>query len=426
MRRLSGLFAALVLTSACSGVAVRPSPTATVTPGGPPTTHDASAASTSTTPSNAIPPGPPVAWIAPSGVPVAVTAINEESVEVLTPCGNSAVLTEGMPVYEVEVVIDPGHGGPIDTGAVGATGLAEKDINLQVSLALRDLLRERGISPLLTRTGDYPIPIRTRSAYSDIVGANALVSIHHNAPAAPASDIPGVEIFVRNGTPESARLGGLIYDRTMAAFGEFDVEWNRAPDAGVMTVLNSEGADAYGMVRLPEAPSALAELGYIANPAEAELFADPAYVPAAATAVADAIEAFLTSEESGSPLGEGRDFNPAGGVGQDQCIEPDLELDLYPDVVDVSVTGDDSSYTFDVTMSSPYDSPSRYADAWRIIGDDGQVYGVRELTHDHANEQPFTRSLSGVAIPGAVETVTIQGRDQTYGWGGGTVEVSVP
>ena len=59
----------------------------------------------------------------------------------------------------------------------------------------------------------------------------------------------------------------------------FDVEWHRAPDAGVMTVLNTDGEDAYGMVRLPDAPSALVELGYIANPAEAELYEDPAYVP---------------------------------------------------------------------------------------------------------------------------------------------------
>jgi hypothetical protein len=193
-----------------------------------------------------------------------------------------------------------------------------------------------------------------------------------------------------------------------------------------MTVLNSDGEDAYGMVRRPEAPSALAELGYIANPAEAELYANPQYVPTVATAVADAIEAFLSSEETVSPLVEGRDFNPAGGVGQDQCIEPDLELSLYPDVVDAAVTRDGGSYTFDVTVSSSYDSPERYADAWRIIGDDGNVYGMNELTHDHASEQPFTRSLAGVEVPDSVDSVTIEGRDLVYGWGGETFELMLP
>jgi N-acetylmuramoyl-L-alanine amidase len=335
-------------------------------------------------------------------------------------------VTDGTPIYEVDVIIDPGHGGPIDSGAVADSGLAEKEINLRVSLAVQELLADRGISSMLTRVGDYPIPIRTRSEYSDLVGARALVSIHHNAPQAPASETPGVEIFVKRNMTESARLGGLIYDRTMAVLGEFDVAWMRAPDAGVMTVLNSDGEDAYGMVRRPKAPSALVELGYIANPAEAELFARPDYVPTVATAVAGAVETFLTSEETGSPQVEGRDFDPAGGVGQDQCIEPDLELALYPDVVEASVVRDGGSFTFDVTISSPYDSSERYADAWRIVGDDGVVYGVREVTHDHSGEQPFTRSLAGVEIPESVDHVTIEGRDLVYGWGGGTFAATLP
>lgn len=427
MNRLEGLLAALLLISACAGVAVRPSPVATTTTSTRVATTlisgDSMPASTTST---SAPSGPPVAWIAPSGVAMAVTAANGGTVEVLTPCGDPAFLTEGTPVHEVDVVIDPGHGGPIDTGAIGENSLAEKDINLAVSVAIHDLLAERGTPPLLTRVGDYPVPIRTRAAYSDLVDARAIVSIHHNAPLAPASEIPGVEIFVQQDTPESARLGGLIYEKTMASLSEFDVEWARAPDAGVMTVINSEGEDAYGMVRRPEAPSALVELGYIANPTEARFFENPAYVPAVASAVTDAIEAFLGSDEVGSPLVEGRDFDPAAGVGQDQCIEPDLELSLYPDVVDVSVSRDAGSYDFDVTVSSPYDSPKRHADAWRVVGDDGQVYGVRELTHDHANEQPFTRSLSGVDIPESVDTVTVQARDLVYGWGGAVVEIGLP
>lgn len=357
---------------------------------------------------------------------MAVTTVNGETIEVLTPCGEPATMTAGTPVYEVDVVIDPGHGGPVDTGAVAPTGLAEKEINLQVSLAVHDTLSSRGIPALLTRTGDYPVPIGIRTAYANLVGARAVVSIHHNAPGAPASDIPGVEIFVQSETPESARLGGLIYDNSMTALSAFDVDWDRAPDAGVMTVLNGASEDAYGMVRLPDAPSALVELGYIANRAEAELFSDPEYVPAVAAALSDAVEAFLTTQETGAPLVEGRVFTPQRGVGRDQCIEPDLEASLYPDVVEASVTADDTAYEFVVTMSSPYDSPERYADAWRVIGDDGVVYGVRELLHDHAGEQPFTRSLGGVQIPNTVTSVRIQGRDQVYGWGGEEVAVTLP
>ena len=55
-----------------------------------------------------------------------------------------------------------------------------------------------------------------------------------------------------------------------------------------------------------------------------------------------------------------------------------------------------------------------------------RVDGVREFLHDHAGEQPFTRSLEGVAIPEGVETFTIEARYLVNGWGGATVEVALP
>lgn len=100
---------------------------------------------------------------------------------------------------------------------------------------------------------------------------------------------------------------------------------------------------------------------------------------------------------------------------------------MFPDVVNVeALKAADGSYTFDVTISSPYDTPERYADAWRVRSTDGTVYGVRELFHDHAGEQPFTRSLSGVEIPPDVETVVIEGRDLANGWGGTKMTVDLP
>ncbi|MGI9596604.1 MAG: hypothetical protein ACR2QK_10615, partial [Acidimicrobiales bacterium] len=85
----------------------------------------------------------------------------------------------------------------------------------------------------------------------------------------------------------------------------------------------------------------------------------------------------------------------------------------------------DGTWTFSATLSSPYDTPQRYADAWRVIGNDGEVYGIRELTHDHQSEQPFTRSQSGIEIPDDVEVVTVEGRDQLSGWGGAVVQVEL-
>lgn len=99
----------------------------------------------------------------------------------------------------------------------------------------------------------------------------------------------------------------------------------------------------------------------------------------------------------------------------------------FPDVVSAeAVLADDGTWTVSATLSSPYDTPERYADAWRVVGPDGTEYAVRVLTHDHASEQPFTRSQSGIAIPESVDVVTVEGRDLHNGWGGDTFELRLP
>lgn len=100
---------------------------------------------------------------------------------------------------------------------------------------------------------------------------------------------------------------------------------------------------------------------------------------------------------------------------------------LLPDVLAVELTRTgDGVYRVAVTLSSPYDTPERYADAWRVLAPDCSVLAVRILAHDHQFEQPFTRSLSGVEIPDEVLEITVQGRDQISGWGGATLTVPVP
>lgn len=99
----------------------------------------------------------------------------------------------------------------------------------------------------------------------------------------------------------------------------------------------------------------------------------------------------------------------------------------YPDVVAAKARpAAADAFDFDVTVSSPYDTAQRYADAFRVMGRDGAVYGERILLHDHADEQPFTRDLYGVRIPRAVKVVIVQARDKRFGYGGKTVEVVLP
>ena len=98
----------------------------------------------------------------------------------------------------------------------------------------------------------------------------------------------------------------------------------------------------------------------------------------------------------------------------------------FPDVVAAELEPAGDTWRLSATLSSPYDTPERYADAFRALAEDGTVLGVRELAHHHANEQPFTRSLTGLEIPDDVERITVEGRDLANGWGGATVDVEVP
>ncbi len=267
----------------------------------------------------------PLALISPSGVPVPILRTEGRLHTVLTPCGNERPLARGTPLFQTDVVIDPGHGGEYDTGATARSGLPEKDVNLRVALALQELLTDRGIASILTRTADYPSRLFVRARLADAVEAKLMVSIHHNAPNGFRSETPGTEVFIQRDSAESARLGGLLYQYTMDAYDNLEgVDWTAAGDAGVMTVLNPEGDDAYGIIRMPETPTALIELGYMSNPTEARLFSTDAYPYVAAHALARAIEAYLGTAEQGSGFGPGRTFRPLPGISANRCVDPDL------------------------------------------------------------------------------------------------------
>lgn len=74
------------------------------------------------------------------------------------------------------------------------------------------------------------------------------------------------------------------------------------------------------------------------------------------------------------------------------------------------------TWSFDVTLRHADTGWEHYADAWRVVGPDGTIYGTRTLVHPHVDEQPFTRSLSGVEIPAGVTQVSIEAHDNVHGW----------
>ncbi len=84
------------------------------------------------------------------------------------------------------------------------------------------------------------------------------------------------------------------------------------------------------------------------------------------------------------------------------------------------------TWRFDVTIRHGDTGWDHYADGWDILTPEGEVLGFRELLHPHVNEQPFTRSLSGVVLPAGLSEVVLRARCSQTGWSEPQYTVSIP
>ena len=87
-----------------------------------------------------------------------------------------------------------------------------------------------------------------------------------------------------------------------------------------------------------------------------------------------------------------------------------------PSVTAARAEADATGWRIDVTLAHPDTGWDHYADAWQVETPEGEVLGIRELAHPHVDEQPFTRSLSGVEVPEGLTSVAIRARCNVDGW----------
>jgi hypothetical protein len=83
------------------------------------------------------------------------------------------------------------------------------------------------------------------------------------------------------------------------------------------------------------------------------------------------------------------------------------------------------TWRFAVAVRHDDEGWDHYADRWIVTGPDGTVFGERVLLHPHENEQPFTRSQSGIAIPDTVSTVIVKAHDSLHEFGGAEITVDL-
>ena len=116
------------------------------------------------------------------------------------------------------------------------------------------------------------------------------------------------------------------------------------------------------------------------------------------------------------------------GLANDAPSEPVFETSLdYAQVEFVAVeVRPDGTLRVDVTVRHADDGWDHYADAWQLVDvETGEVLAERELLHPHVNEQPFTRSLSGVRLPEGTTSFVVRARCQVHGFGGREVRVDL-
>lgn len=96
-----------------------------------------------------------------------------------------------------------------------------------------------------------------------------------------------------------------------------------------------------------------------------------------------------------------------------------------PVVVDAQASGGGDIWTISVTLSHPDTGWDHYADGWQVLDSNENIIGFRTLAHPHVNEQPFTRSLSGVIIPADHNFVLIRARDNIGNWSAETFKIEI-
>ncbi|MBU3665788.1 MAG: N-acetylmuramoyl-L-alanine amidase [Chthoniobacterales bacterium] len=161
------------------------------------------------------------------------------------------------------VVVDAGHGG-IDKGARGVDGSLEKKYTLDTAKRIERGLRSKGYRVIMTRKGDYFVPLPTRAAISNRQRGAIFVSVHYND--APRSAPNGTETYYFNS--RSYPLAAHI-QRELAR-----ISYNR----GVKTA-------RFHVLRNNARPAVLVELGFLSNPTEARRIRSAGYRQRLADAV---------------------------------------------------------------------------------------------------------------------------------------------
>jgi N-acetylmuramoyl-L-alanine amidase len=228
------------------------------------------------------------------------------------------------------VVLDPGHGG-IDTGTRAPGGQAEKDIVLDFAKRLRERIESVGkYRVLMTRTDDTYIPLDDRVAIARKANASLFVSIHADSLPHGEGDAQGATVYTLSNKASDAEaaqvaekenkadviagvdlkgepddVAGILIDLAQRETKAFSMQFAHKLVAGLKGVarLHKEPLKSAGfrVLRDPDVPSVLVELGYVSNRDDLRLLMSHSWRDRTADSIAKAIDAYLSAHVASVP-----------------------------------------------------------------------------------------------------------------------------
>ena len=268
-------------------------------------------------PAAAAPPADPLAK-QKSEMP-AMAVVTPEAVAPVKPAAPKAVKPEV--VRMVTVALDPGHGGE-DPGAIGAAGTREKDIVLAIAKRLKFKIEEQpNMRVMLTRDGDYFVPLGTRVEKARKVQADLFVSIHADAFMKPSARGSSVFVLSERGATSSAarwlankenladsiggvnmkshdlQLASVLLDLSTTAQINDSMKLGKAvlSEIGGFARLHKASVEQAGfaVLKAPDIPSILIETAFISNPEEEAKLRDNGYQDQIASAIMKGIKNYF-------------------------------------------------------------------------------------------------------------------------------------
>ncbi len=225
------------------------------------------------------------------------------------------------------IVLDPGHGGK-DPGAIGYSGIYEKNITLAMAKELKSMLDKEGrYTVYLTRTTDIFIPLRDRVKIARRYKADLFMSIH--ADSAANRNAKGLSVYTLSETASDKEaealaerenkadvvaglnlwehskevsdiLINLAQRETMNRSSEFAGFMVQEMRKSVKLVDNTHRFAGFAVLKAPDVPSVLLELGYLSNRTEENQLKQPAYRKKLATSTSKAIKKYFDNMQRAS------------------------------------------------------------------------------------------------------------------------------